>query len=1120
MSPQIMSRKISSLMLRRLLLCGVGIGGALLAGSGLPADGTAQPQNAADAQTGSTAEVGMSAKDAQPRADAKRDANENAKSKDRDYLDGLVYRNIGPWRGGRANAIAGSAAAPFTFYLGTTGGVFKTTNAGVSWAAVSDEDFNTAPIGALAVAPSNPNIVVAGTGESAFRGVASSQGDGVYRSVDGGASWQHVGLKETRQIGEIVIHPTNPDIIWVAAQGDSWAPNSERGVYKSVDGGKNWRHTLTGENENSGAVDLRIDPTNPLILYAAMWDHEREPWQMRSGGPGSGIWKSTDGGENWSRLTDDLPETMGKIGIAPSGAKPGLVFAVIEAGDKKGGVYKSTDYGDSWTQVNKSRKVQARSWYYMHIFADPKDAETVYVMNADFHKSTDGGKSFTSVPDRHTDHHDVWINPENPNIIANANDGGGNISLDGAASWSEQHNQPTAQFYRVITDNQVPYRLYAGQQDNSTVSIPVRGADGAIGRDDYFAVGGGESAHVALDPDNPRYIYAGSYLGYITEYDTKTRTTRYIAAYPELEFGVAPSERKYRWNWNAPIVVSAHDPKVIYHGGNHVMVSRDRGQTWAEHSPDLTRDEEDKQGPGGLPITNEVSENYNTILYLADSPHKAGILWAGTDDGRLQVTRDDGKSWADVTPAGVSDGMFNAIEVSPHNAGTAYVAFTRYKMGDQNPYIYQTSDYGKTWSRRDSGLPDDAFVRVVREDVKKPGLLFAGTEKGVFYSSDAGANWASLRLEMPSVPITDLRVKARDLVVATQGRGFWILDDIAPLREMTSAIMQANAHLFTPQTARRFETGGGNGGEGANPPRGAVLYYALVEEPDLEDVTLTLEILDAEEKVIRTLTSDSEKGVEGGGSGVKYALPTQKGLNRVLWDMRSGPVKDVPGLWSTRGGEAKIVPGYRVGPGKYSVRLKDGDKVAGTVPLTVTWDPRLTVAPAKITEQQAMVSDLYGMIDELYRSVVALRVAKEQADLRKKIAEEAGDGEALVTAATTLGDAVDAWEKTVVSPEREFFQDVLNYPDMLDSDLLALYGTVDGAAQGVTGGMKARMGDLRNAFKAAMASRDEVIDGPLAEFNAVFSQRTAPGIALPPLQMSASDDGKPAASAPSLDDEM
>ncbi|MEL6506938.1 MAG: hypothetical protein AAFR29_04840, partial [Pseudomonadota bacterium] len=655
-----------------------------------------------------------------------------AMADERGFLDGLVYRNIGPWRGGRANAIAGSAQAPFTFYLGTTGGVLKTTNAGTSWSAVSDKDFNTAPIGALAVAPSNPNIVVAGTGESAFRGVASSQGDGIYKSVDGGNTWQHLGLKETRQIGEIVIHPANPDVIWVAAQGDSWAPNAARGVYKTDDGGKTWRKTLVGENENSGAVDLRIDPGNPLILYAAMWDHEREPWQMRSGGPGSGIWKSTDGGESWARLTDDLPETMGKIGIAPSGAQPGLVYAVIEAGDKKGGVYKSTDYGESWTQVNKTRKVQARSWYYMHIFADPKDADTVYVMNADFHKSTDGGKSFVSVPDRHTDHHDVWINPENPSIIANANDGGGNISLDGAASWSQQHNQPTAQFYRVITDNQVPYRLYAGQQDNSTVSIPVRGADGAIGRDDYYAVGGGESAHVALDPDNPRYIYAGSYLGYISEFDMETRTSRYIAAYPELEFGVSPSERKYRWNWNAPIVVSAHDPKTIFHGGNHVMVSRDRGQSWTEYSPDLTRDEEDKQGPGGLPITNEVSENYNTILYLADSPHEAGILWAGTDDGRLQVTRDDGESWTDVTPSGVSDGMFNAIEVSPHTPGTAYVAFTRYKMGDQKPYIYQTKDYGQSWSQLDGRLPEDAFVRVVREDVQKPGLLFAGTEKGVF----------------------------------------------------------------------------------------------------------------------------------------------------------------------------------------------------------------------------------------------------------------------------------------------------------------------------------------------------------------------------------------------------
>ncbi len=605
---------------------------------------------------------------------------------------------------------------------------------------------------------------------------------------------------------------------------------------------------------------------------------------------------------------------------------------------------------------------------------------------------------------------------------------------------------------------------------------------------------------MALNPDNPRYVYAGSYLGFISEYDSETQTTRYIAAYPELEFGVSPSERKYRWNWNAPIVVSSHDPQTIYHAGNHVMVSKDRGQSWAEYSPDLTRDEEDKQGPGGRPITNEVSENYNTILYLSESPHKAGIVWAGTDDGRLQVTRDDGQTWNDVTPSGIEDGMMNAIEISPHAPGTAYIAYTRYKMGDQKPYIYQTTDFGQSWTRIDKGLPEAAFVRVVREDPEKQGLLFAGTERGVFTSGDGGAGWQSLQLEMPGVPVTDLRVKERDLVVATQGRGFWILDDISPLRQMTPEIMQAEAHLFAPKTGYRFETGGGNGGEGPNPPSGAVIYYSLGEAPDLEETTLALEILDADGKVIRVLETDADTGNEGGGDGVKYRLSAEAGVNRVLWDIRISPIKEVPGLWAMRGGDAKIVPGFVSGPGKYSVRMKQGDMEIATVPLEIAWDPRLDVAPGRIEEQQRAVRRLYDMIDELHRSVVAFRKAKEQAKTRKAIAEEAGGGEALVEAATTLAEAVDAWENTVVSPEREFFQDVLNYPDRLDSDLQALYSTVDGASQGLTQGMKDRMADLDKAFAAAMAERDKVISGPIAAFNTAFAEESAPGIALPPLK--------------------
>ena len=1033
------------------------------------------------------------------------DAQSSTKSasgemKERGFLEGLQYRNIGPWRGGRVTAVAGSAKEPFTFYMGATGGVWKTTNAGVSWAPLSDEDFNTAPVGALDVAPSNPSIIVAGMGESPFRGVASSQGDGVYKSVNGGKSWTHLGLEETRQIASVRIHPNNPDVIWVAAQGDSWSPNEARGVYKTIDGGVTWRKTLAGSNETTGAIDLKYDPNNPRIIYASLWDHQRTPWKVRSGGDGSGIWKSEDGGETWTELTEGLPETMGKIGIAPSPAKPGRIWAVIEAAEGKGGVYRSDDSGESWTQVNKTRKVQARSWYYMHIFADTKDADTVYVLNAPFLKSVDGGKSFTEIRGPHGDHHDLWVNPDNPKIMVNGNDGGGTVTFDGGASWSTQHNQPTAQFYRVITDNQTPYRLYAGQQDNSTVSIPSRAPDGRIGRDDYHSVGGGESAHVGFDPDNPRYVYAGSYLGFLSEYDAETQTTRYITTYPELSFGVSPSDRKYRWNWNAPVLVSHHDANVIFHAGNHIFVSRDRGESWSEYSPDLTQNDEETQGPGGGPITNEVSENYNTILYLAESTTEQGVMWAGTDDGRLQITRDDGASWQDITPSGIDAGMFNAIELSPHDPATAYIAYTRYKLADRAPYIYRTTNYGASWSRIDASLPDEAFVRVVREDVERKGLLFAGTERGVFFSIDDGRNWRAIKLNMPIVPITDLRVQGRDLVVATQGRAFWILDDISPLRQLSGDREAAAAHLFAPQTAYRFESGGGNGGEGANPPSGATLYYSLAEELDLEDSSLKLEILNTDGDVLRALKTDKKKGVKGGGRGVKYNLPAEKGINRISWDMRRAPVTQIPGVWAVGGGDAKIVPGPRVGPGTYNVRLIVDDETIGESPLTIAWDPRLTFDTQKIAEQQEMANRIYDMLDELHGSVNALRKAKQQAKTRKDIIEALEGSEALANAAEDVINAVDEWEKTVITTEREFFQDVLNWPDRLDADLQVLLGNIDAAPQGLTQGMRDRFSDIETDWRAAMSARNAVVDGPVAAFNTLFLEESAAGLALPPFR--------------------
>ena len=764
-----------------------------------------------------------------------------AAEEERQFFDGVEARNVGPFRGGRAMVAVGVAQDSRVYYMGTTGGVWKTVNAGASWQPVSDDDFGSAAVGALAVAPSDPNVIMAGMGESPFRNIASSQGDGVYRSTDAGNSWTQVGFGDVKQIGEIRIHPKDPDTIWVAAQGNTYLPGDDSGVYKSTDGGRSWRRVLEPVNDSSGAVDLAIDMSNPRVLYAAMWDNRRTAWELRSGGPGSGIWRSTDGGESWESVGEGLPEGMGKIGVAASPAKPGLVWAIVEAEGDTGGLYRSDDGGDHWTLVNSARVLRARSWYYMHIFADPNDVDTVYVLNAPFLKSVDGGKSFTPVQVPHGDNHYLWINPNNSNWMVNANDGGANVSFDGGASWSRQDNQPTAQFYRVNTDNQFEYRIYGGQQDNSTVAIRSRSRDGSIGRDDWEVHGGCESAHVAFDAENPRYTYAGCYLGLIQEFDTVTRTARSVKAYEELGLGVAASEQKLRFNWNAPIHVSVHDPNVIYHAANLLLRSEDRGYTWTEVSPDLTRDEEDKQGPGAGPYTNENIEVYNTIFALEESPHDADTLWVGTDDGLVHVTRDGGEMWRDVTPRGVGRGLVNSIDVSPHDPAVAYVVAMKYKEGDNRPYVYKTDNYGRSWSSITSGLPTEHFARVVREDPQRPGLLYAGMERGLYLSFDGGDDWQAFQTNLPIVPITDLMVRRNDLVLATQGRAFWVVDDVSPLRQYAPEQQGNTLHLYEPSVAYRLTPtrGSNGGGESFAPsaPNGAVIYYSLAEELDLEEQT-------------------------------------------------------------------------------------------------------------------------------------------------------------------------------------------------------------------------------------------------------------------------------------------
>jgi photosystem II stability/assembly factor-like uncharacterized protein len=879
-------------------------------------------------------------------------------------MEAMRWRNVGPFRGGRSNAVAGVVGDPYTFYFGGTGGgVWKTTDRGEVWTNVSDGFFQTGSVGAIAVSESDANVVYVGMGEHAVRGVTTSHGDGVYKSTDAGRTWTHVGLDRTRQISRIRVHPRDPDLVYVASQGSPYGATEERGVYRSRDGGATWELVLF-VSEDAGASDVAMDMNNPRILYAAFWDHRRLPWEVRSGGEGSGVWKSTDGGDSWTELTEGLPELMGKIGIDVSRANSDRVFANVEAADGKGGVYRSDDRGLTWSQTSADRITQTRSWYYMEIFADPQDENTVYVLNAPMLRSIDGGRTFTPVQVGHGDTHDLWIDPLDADRMILGDDGGGEITVNGGDTWSTLRNQPTAQFYRVSTDNQFPYHIYGGQQDNSAVGI-VSAAPGGIGWEHFYSVSGCESAYLAFDPDDPQYVYGGCYQG--------------------------PKDQKYRFNWNAPIIASPHDPDVIYHAGNVVLKTTDRGQTWREVSPDLTRDDEEKQGAGGGPITNEGAggENYNTIMYLAPSPHEAGVLWVGTDDGLVHVTRNEGGTWADVTPGDLGEALVNSIEVSPHDPATAYVVVTRYKFNDFTPHIFKTTDYGETWDRLVEGIAEEDWVRVVREDPVREGLLYAGTETGLYISLDGGAHWEDFQLNLPVVPITDLTIRDNDLVAATQGRAFWVLDDLSPLQQLTEQTATASMHLFAPRTAVQAAFFGGGGDRtGANPPAGAQIFFSFAEAPE---GLVTLEVIDAEGSVVRTYATDPE----GAGDETFSALSAPvEGLNRHAWDFRTEALPAVDGLIPFGSLQGRQLP-----PGDYRLRLSHGDASA-TTSLRVDPDPRRTATLAHYAEQDQLVAQAQSVARDLYESVLSLRSVHEQVDA---VVEKTAEHESADTIAAARG---------------------------------------------------------------------------------------------------------------------
>jgi photosystem II stability/assembly factor-like uncharacterized protein len=937
-------------------------------------------------------------------------------------------------------------------------------------------------------------VIYVGTGEKSIRGVTTSHGDGVYKSTDAGATWTHVGLPKAGQISRIKIHPQNPDIAYVGVQGQIWGPNEERGVYRTVDGGRTWDQVLKVDAQ-TGATDLRMDPTNPRILYAAMWEHGRKPWFVLSGGRAGGIFKSTDGGDSWTKLAGGLPEFIGKIGVDVSASNPNRLYAIIEALPPHGGLYRSDDAGETWELKNRTRILWTRSWYYMHIAADPVDENIVYVLNVNFMRSIDGGVTFEVRSTPHGDHHDHWINPNDNKNMINANDGGATITFDGGKSWSSIMNQPTAQFYRVNTDNQFPYRIYGGQQDNSTVAILSQTYDGGIGNDDFFSVGGGESAHIAFDPDDPTLIYATTINGTLTEYNVDTERIREIKPYPEYVYGMESKDLRYRSNWNAPVTASPQKPSVIYYGTHKLMRTKDRGVTFEEISPDLTKNEKDKQGLNGGPITveNVGAEFYGTILTITASPHEYGTIWVGSDDGLVHVTRDDGESWKDVTPGNLRGAMVNAIDVSPHDPGTAYVAVAGYKLNDFRPYIYKLTDYGRRSKRLDRDLPKDNFIRVVREDPERQGLLYAGGEGGMYVSFDDGAHWQALDTGLPPVPVTDLMVRQGDLVAATQGRGFWVLDDLSPLRQATGALAKKPLHVFAPGPVEMLKGWGEAGdSEGENPPRGAVLRYHLRDEPE---APLQIEISDSAGNVVRRYSSeegDFERCVLGNSDQrepfeVEYP-PTEKGANQWVWDMRREGLHCIDDIMIFYGFGGAFVP-----PGRYTAKMSVGD-FEDTIELTLVADRRVDASAADFELVDSKIATITKLMNELIDGVDAIRKSRTQIEALMEDHESAAP---LQEAGGRAVERLSAWEREVYQVDYETGEDEDNLPGKMISQVRHLLDVVNDAGPPVAAGALERLADLEAKWGALRAELDAIASTDIAAVNRWARENTIPHVSLP-----------------------
>ncbi len=1010
-----------------------------------------------------------------------------------DYYKSLQWRNVGPFRGGRSASVAGVPGKPHLYYMGATGGgVWRTNDAGSSWENISDGYFGGS-IGAVAVSEADPNVIYVGGGEVTVRGNVS-HGDGVWKSLDAGKTWSFMGLKDTRHIPRIRIHPKNPNLVYVAAMGHLFGPNQERGVFRSKDGGKTWENILY-VNEQAGAVDLVLDPNNPRIMYASTWRILRTPYSLESGGEGSALWKSTDGGDTWEKLNDKaegLPQgTWGISGVTVSPVNSNRVWAIIEA--KAGGVYRSDDAGKTWKKINDERKLRQRAWYYTRIYADTQNEDVVYVLNVQFHKSKDGGKTYESISTPHGDHHDMWINPDNANYYAVADDGGAQITMNNGESFSTYYNQPTAQFYRVVTDNHFPYRLYGGQQDNSTVRIASRTDRGGITERDWEPTAGGESAHIAPHPKNPDIVYGGSYDGFLVRIDHETGNSRSVDVYPDNPMGWGAKDLKYRFQWNFPIFFSRHDPNTLYTAANVLFKSTNEGQSWEAISPDLTRNDSTKLGPSGGAITkdNTSVEYYCTIFAADESPVEKGVLWVGSDDGLVHVTRDGGQNWENVTPPNMPEWtMINCVEPHPTQKGACYIAGTRYKLDDFKPYLYKTTDYGKTWTAINTGIDPMHFTRAIRVDPVKPEILYAGTEYGVYISFNNGGNWQALQLNLPQVPITDLAVKENDLIAATQGRSYWILDDLSMLHQVGPELANKSMHLFKPEPVYNRMGGSRTNTKfnGQNPPGGVAVHFYLKDMNDSSKVSL--EFMDKAGKLIRKFSSVNDKNADPVNNPVGK-LKAKTGANRFIWNMRYPDATKFKGMILWAGGTT----GPKITPGTYQVKLTvDGN--SQTQEFDVVKDPRIESSDADLKAQQDFLLSVHEKLSETHEGIIQIRQVRSQIKgftdrLPKENAEQYED---IRNTAKEINKKLSKIEEALYQTKNRSRQDPLNFPIRLNNKLSALSRYASNGFYPPTEQMKEVKKDLVQQIDNHLGQLKQVIQNDVPKFNRLVSQKSIPAI--------------------------